>query len=276
MLCIAGLDCRKIRCGFQHPPNFVPVCHFSPQCLKDTCGFRHVANPIPADDGKTISTVHETKRHIQVKGCKNRDLFLCLDMSGSMCGRPLLDVKSAVADIHRTVVKRGDCVELSTFSSEVHAPVLSLGPHDAKNFQSAVRGLRAAGRTALWDAIIAVIDQAAAQSSNEKKRFCEVVLMTDGDNTSSRHSYAEACAKVQKPGCVLKFFIISCGSSPSTRRKLERLCERAHCKLFIEDDVSGMLEAFGKVKRELVTTITTVQTRAKKTTKTAIRRRRLQ
>ena len=112
------------------------------------------------------------------------------------------------------------------------------------------------------------------------KRFVEVVLMTDGnDSSGSDELFEQARARVAKPGCVLKFFLISCGSSASTRQQLERLCAPAHCKLFIEDNVADLRQAFGKVKRELVSVTTTKTARVVQKVvhgvKTQVRRTRL-
>ena len=307
--CHFGFKCNKVGCAFQHPPGFVPMCRNGATCTHLTaphgCSFRHNASeaksrpasskvlpktltsvPRPAKTksqgfgDRKHAVVTKTQSHVETVGCTQRDLFLMLDMSGSMCGAPVRDVQTCTKDIVGSVVRPGDRLELTTFSSSVHAPVLPLAQHDAKAFEHAVDGLRPGGMTALWRAVIAAVDRAAAVYQRGNKRFVEVVLMTDGDDTScSDDVFEEARARVAKPGCVLKFFVVSCGSSASTRQQLERLCAPAHCKLFVEDNVADLRQAFGKVKRELVSVTTTKTARVVQKVvhgvKTQVRRTRL-
>lgn len=207
--------------------------------------------------------------HIEIKGCRNRDLWFVLDVSGSMEGKPLDDVRSSTLDIFGSIVKAKDRVEVCTFGSSVAHP-LPLERKDAKRFRSCMNGLQINGCTALWDAIVTTIDRVAEQKSNQHKRFAEVVVLTDGNDNYSRHSFEDARAKVARPGCVLKLFVIAVGEgvSQTTRNQLRQLCEPINAKLFLESSVSGIIQAFGKVKRELVRTIETVRTVKRHTRRT--------
>jgi Mg-chelatase subunit ChlD len=218
-----------------------------------------------------------TQSYVATVGCTQRDLFLVLDMSGSMSGRGLENLQTCTKDIVSSVVKSGDQLEITTFADVVHPPVLPLAELDTKRFEQVVDALQPSGRTALWQAVITAVER-AGQVHQQGTRFVEVVLMTDGDDTSGSSELFElARARVAKPGIVFKFFVISCGSSESTRQQLVQLCEPAHCKLFIEDNVSGLREAFGKVKRELRSVTLTKTTRLveKVHFKTQVRRKRL-
>ena len=302
--CFFGMGCTKPDCAFQHPRGFKPMCRHGADCKRAStpqgCHFRHVAKATtkakamcrfgaeckrrrtpqgcafrhpghrPWTDKKSV-----TKSHVVTVGCTQRDLFLMLDLSGSMAGGPVRDLQVCATDLVQSLVKKGDRLEMTTFSSRVHAPVLPLAPLDRKAFARAVVGMQAGGMTALWRSVITAVDRAAEVYERKKKRFVEVVLMTDGDDTCDPALFEQARLKVAKPGCVLKFFVVSCGSSPATRRQLEQLCAPAHCKLFMEDDVTKLREAFGKVKRELVSVTTTETARVVRHVKTQVRRKRL-
>ena len=141
----------------------------------------------------------------------------------------------------------------------------------------ALAALNPRGLTALWEAVIHAVDRAAQVYSLQKKRYVEVVIMTDGDHTTGNSDALSeaACRKVAKPGCTLKFFLISCGSSPHTQAKLQQLCSPGHAKLFLEDNVRDLQAVFGKVKRELVAITTTRTTVLQTDVKTKTTRRRL-
>lgn len=311
--CTFLMTCRKIGCPFQHPPGFVKLCTRSLGDCKfgARCRFRHLDNAIPETSPKTNQktpsssrpasafslfktapvanwaggpksgfpkptgrVVAHTETKVRVVGCVNRDLFLMLDMSGSMAGGPVRDVRIVCKDVVSSVMKCGDQLELTTFGTRVETPLLPLADYSAPRLDEALNALRPSGMTALWEAVIQAVDRAAEVYGLHKKRFVEVVVMTDGDANSDA-LFEAACQKVAKPGCVLKFFLISCGSSPDTRAKLARLCGPAHCKLFIEDNVRDLQEAFGKVKRELIAVTTTKTTVLHTDVKTSTVRRRV-
>jgi len=282
--CMFRMNCRKIGCAYQHPPGFVKVCTRSLGDCKfgAQCRFRHLDNAISETRGGDAKTKRgfpkrtetKTETNVRVVGCVNRDLFLMLDMSGSMAGGPVRDVRIVCKDVVSSVMKPGDQLELTTFATRVEAPLLPLADYSAPRLVEALNALRPSGMTALWEAVIQAVDRAAEVYGLHKKRFVEVVVMTDGDANSDA-LFEDACKKVAKPGCVLKFFLISCGSNADTRTKLERLCGPAHCKLFIEDNIRDLQEAFGKVKRELIAVTTTKTTVLHTDVKTKTVRHRL-
>lgn len=209
------------------------------------------ANPRPANKLRT-TVIQRT----EIKGCQHRDLWFVLDTSGSMAGKMLRDVQSSALDIFGSIVDTQDRVEVCAFGSTVSHP-LPLAKKDTAAFQTCMASLKASGQTALWDAIVATIDRVAEQKFNQNKRFEEVVIFTDGDDNKSQHTFLDVVAKVARPGCVLKLFVIAVGSGVSevTREQLAAVCAPAHAKLFLESNASGIIEAFGKVKRELVRTV---------------------
>jgi Mg-chelatase subunit ChlD len=219
--------------------------------------------------------VNVSQRVVPVGGnsCRNRDLFLVLDMSGSMANGGVRDVKIACQDIVDEILRPGDRVELSTFHSVIDPPLLALGRHSAADVKVALNRLTAQGMTSLWEAVINSVNRAAEVYQHGNRRYVEVVLLTDGDDTTRSARFEDACQKVAKPGCTFKFFMISCGSSPNTQQQLRELCKPLHCKLVIEDNVQQLIQAFGKIKMELVTRRVTEETFTKTTTN--VQRRRL-
>jgi uncharacterized protein YegL len=186
-----------------------------------------------------------------------------------MAGKMLRDVQSSALDIFGSIMKTQDRVEVCAFGSTVSQP-LPLANKDTTAFQNCMASLEAHGQTALWDAIITTVDRVAEQKFNQNTRFEEVVIFTDGDDTKSQHTFQDAMDKVARPGCVLKLFVIAVGSGVSqvTREQLAAMCAPAHAKLFLESNASDIIEAFGKVKRELVRTVVQVDTVQHRTTHT--------
>jgi tight adherence protein B len=118
-------------------------------------------------------------------------VMLVVDTSGSMKGEP---IASAVAAALKFVTSLPDEVKVGivTFSDNaklLHAPTL-----DHPKVLGSLGGLKATGETALYDAV----KLAAKQFAGSAQR--NVVLLSDGADTSSRATLNEAVGSVQRAG----------------------------------------------------------------------------
>lgn len=109
---------------------------------------------------------------------KPANLYLVVDVSGSMTGQKLDGVKEALASFIDQVEGGRDQVGLITFSDEVNELEALRHPLDKNSLKSEIRDLHASGSTELYDAVAFAIDkleQAAGQD-----RINAIIAMTDG------------------------------------------------------------------------------------------------
>lgn len=232
---------------------------------------------------KTQTKVVEQQR-VETKAVKTRspplDLRFVIDKSSSMSGQPIEDCKASVNSIF-DALRPSDAVSVKAFNSHPPCPVTPLArKRDIEALgglnAAGLSGLRAHGGTALWDAVCNSIAEVASnkatydkKSSGNKMRRCKVVLLTDGADMHSSSSFAAACEKVAKPGCVVHFILIAVGVDGPTLRQLEKLCEPMHAKLVNVQDATKISDAFHSVKVQLVKEITTTRTVVQKTVHTS-------
>ncbi len=118
------------------------------------------------------------------------DVMLVIDTSGSMKGEP---IASAVASALKFVTSLPDVVKVGivTFSDDaevVHEPTL-----DHPSVLGSLGDLKARGETALYDGIALAADAVVGGEAQHN-----VVLLSDGADTSSNASLAEAIRKAKK------------------------------------------------------------------------------
>lgn len=111
-------------------------------------------------------------------------ISLVIDVSGSMAGRPMDDAKAAAIAFVQTLGEK-DRGALFTFADR---PALVQNfTENKQELIGAVAGLRPAGNTALYDA--AIMAARATTRQTDGRRI--VVVMTDGDDTSSESTLDE-------------------------------------------------------------------------------------
>ncbi len=130
---------------------------------------------------------------------KPANILLVLDTSGSMQDEDRLTRAKAGLRVFFGDVGPQDRVGLLAFNTELH-PLVALGPYatNAGRLRSAVANLIADGGTAFYDAAVRGFD--AVRALKDRDRINAVVLLTDGDDTDSGYTYAEALKQLGSQG----------------------------------------------------------------------------
>ena len=134
-------------------------------------------------------------------------LVLVVDVSGSMEDK--IDGVQDALDHLVKVLKPSDEVALLTFSNDVDV-VIRFGD-DRQKLRRAIQGLRPGGGTALYDGIAAGL-RMAAQGQQRKKAM---LVLTDGNDTSSDLTLSEAAALIRKSETLVYCLGIGHGSRGS-------------------------------------------------------------
>jgi uncharacterized protein YegL len=178
---------------------------------------------------KTIEKIVR-EEHKDVK-CRQH-VVLALDVSGSMSGGKLDEAKRCIMELVKTCLLFGDTLELVTFASTVKTvmpqskyvrevlpqpPATSATPHSSgrrayfsqETLDDTLKALVADGRTALYDAVLLCMHRLEAahsgrsdahESGGFRQRFCQLIVVTDGEDAGSSTSLEEARALLQPSG----------------------------------------------------------------------------
>jgi tight adherence protein B len=119
------------------------------------------------------------------------EVVLALDVSGSMEGEPLAAAVAAARRFMQTV-KPGVDVGLIAFSDR--ARVLQGLTDDRDRLLHALQGVRAAGETALFDAVSEAVSMFSADAQRN------LILLSDGGDTASRMSRGKAISSAVDAG----------------------------------------------------------------------------
>jgi Ca-activated chloride channel family protein len=137
------------------------------------------------EDDRQVNITHFSAERVPVS------LGIVLDTSGSMAGDKILNARAAI-ERFLDQLNPDDEVFLYGFASEVQLL------HDWTTNRAAVsatlRGVRATGGTAMYDAVVEAVPM--AQSGRHRKKA--VVLISDGDDTNSRTGIRDVRAAVRE------------------------------------------------------------------------------
>lgn len=221
--CKHNTGCRKFGCGFAHPPGRPRDCRFGKDCTKQatTCQFLHPKAPSAGalallgrgggggggtkTVAKSISKVESDGSGIGITAvavARQLCVNVLVDTSGSMIGSRITAALSGLSAIH-SMLSPTDLYGVQTFASEVknlHHPMPS-GKVDWAVDQRNVRA-NLGGRTALWDSIlfgIAELKTVLHRSTRQALPVFEQVVVTDGEDTSSKATFDAVRAAVERP-----------------------------------------------------------------------------
>ena len=110
---------------------------------------------------------------------KPANIYLVVDVSGSMQGEKLYGAKDALLSFIDQIEGDRDRVALVSFESDVHE-IQRLGQLDRERLGASIRGLRAGGGTMLYDAVDHAFGKLEQQ--NNPQRINVIVAMTDGQS----------------------------------------------------------------------------------------------
>ena len=130
-----------------------------------------------------------TKRHTNV--------YLVVDVSGSMAGEKLDRTQEALLDFLAQIKGENERVGLITFSSHVYVEeeMDNFGVNRSR-ITSAVSGLEADQYTALLDAVAEAYDR--LQRMDDGERINAIVAMTDGQENDSRITLDMLTRRIEK------------------------------------------------------------------------------
>lgn len=177
-------------------------------------------------------------------------IVLALDASGSVRKDIKLELESARRFVSSTL-RKNDGLSLYQFSEIVS----ELVPFTS-DFQRIARGIRAVhvgAATALYDAIY-LGGEALADRQGRKV----MVIITDGGDTMSRTSYAEAVRAAQQAEAIVYSIIIvpieaSAGRNTGGEHALIQLSKDTGGKHYYADSAASLDAAFQQISRELRT-----------------------
>jgi Ca-activated chloride channel family protein len=154
-----------------------------------------------------IDTWKETKRGV--------DVVVVFDRSGSMGGARLRGAREGLlAFLH--ALRATDRAVLMTFNGQLDPPSAPVAPAE---LAPRVEGIFADGETALYDAILRGRDVAEESAKTDKRHIHAVVVLTDGEDTSSKTKLPELMAKLTpaEQGGGVRIFTIGYGKEASEK-----------------------------------------------------------
>jgi Ca-activated chloride channel homolog len=171
-------------------------------------------------------------------------LGIAIDTSFSMASSLTEAHRAAAGFVKHLVTPRDRCFTLS-FSSR---PVLLMPPvDDAEALGLSLEGIKAYGRTALYDAILASLYYFRAQHGQRA-----LVILTDGADTFSHATWEDALGYARRSGVAI--YTIGLGlkmSERSAKNKLNELAEVTGGWAFFIDKADELASAYGQIEAEL-------------------------
>lgn len=127
---------------------------------------------------------------------QGRDYFFLLDLSSSMVGPKLTEVKRTVLEMHTNKLRDEDRMAIVTFDS---AAFFRLKPRPNGQLQRqgeiapALERFFAKGNTALYDAIWLALEEV-----RDKSRPTTLIVLTDGEDNASAHTLQQVLDEADK------------------------------------------------------------------------------
>ncbi|MBA3442941.1 MAG: VWA domain-containing protein [Pyrinomonadaceae bacterium] len=191
---------------------------------------------------------------------QNQPLYIgvLMDTSSSTAGKLRFEKEAALNFIHTVARLRKDQVAFVTFDDEVR--LLQDFTTRLDLLDKAVNNVKKPGNhTALYDAVWQICDEKMRSIPGRRA----LVVITDGDDTYSRATLANAIDIAQRTETVI--FAISTkagfsGSVPGVEagqvadrgdRDLEKLCEETGGRAFFTGDILALERSFTRVAREM-------------------------
>ncbi len=182
----------------------------------------------------------------------NQPLNLCLlfDASGSV----LIELKTeqeAALEFLKKVIRPVDRVSIYSVSDEVDELIHSSSRTDL--FASALRSIKTGGATSLYDAVFL-----AAESLSPLKGPKVIVIITDGDDTTSEINLESCIRAAQNAGTVVYPLVIqpiknSVGENLAGQHAMIYLAEKTGGKYFAVPSMASLQSSFDDLSAELRT-----------------------
>jgi Ca-activated chloride channel family protein len=168
-----------------------------------------------------------------------------LDHSGSMVKR-IKDAKAAAIEFFRSIIKSGDRAFFAGFAFDARsiAPFVS----DVSLIEAQVNASpEAAGGTALYDAIVTGLYRFRSVQGRKA-----LIIITDGEDTSSRLSYDDMLAYVRASRVPLYFIGIGLGFADiAGTSKMKSLAAETGGVAYFIKDVKQLKETYAELEKDL-------------------------
>ncbi|MBP1632587.1 MAG: putative type secretion system integral rane subunit, partial [Acidobacteria bacterium] len=171
------------------------------------------------------------------------EVLLVVDTSGSMRGAPLDAAKVAAAGFLTALPPTTRTAVMGFGAAPGPAGGFSEDPADAA---ADLGRLQAAGETSLYDAVVAALD--ALDAAGPGRPF--IVLLSDGGDTASRLSLADAVARLQ--GSEVRFYAVELQTEESDPASLQALAEVGAGRVVAAEDPAALAAMYELIASELV------------------------
>ena len=167
-----------------------------------------------------------------------------IDTSGSM-EESLVEAQKAANEFLKDVMTPRDRSFLLNFDNEPQLVVRFTTDRD--RLAQAMAGMRAHGSTALWDAIVYGLFQ--FQGVRGRKAY---VILTDGEDRSSKFPFEAALDYAKKSGVALYFIGLKIpGTQLTVRAKLSKLGRETGGAAYFVSDAMGVARIYAEINEEL-------------------------
>jgi len=178
-------------------------------------------------------------------------IAVLIDTSQSVAPKLKFEQEAAI-NFFQSVLKEKDRAMLVDFDSGVS--LVQDFTNDSNKLAKQIRTLRAAGGTALYDAIYLSCDEKLIRETGRKA----VVILSDGEDMSSKTSFERALEMALRAEATIYaisvsrggFFGVGSGSKEGDR-VLERLTQETGGRVFFPFKVEELEGAFQQISREL-------------------------
>ena len=151
-------------------------------------------NVLAVPDPDVIAAVQASWQYVKKQG----DILMVIDTSGSMAGNKIDQVRDAASKFLDNMPAQNR-VGLTTFSDKVR-PLTAPGMVEnvSQQIKANLAAMNATGNTALYDTLIATLKemQTAAPTDQGEDRIRAIILLSDGQDTSSKASLNEVLTQI--------------------------------------------------------------------------------
>jgi tight adherence protein B len=213
--------------------------------------FRNFASaPVAADIGVTVNGLEVSNLEILPIGQSQVPIgvVLAIDASGSMSGDALAAAKAAAIDFVGRA-STGDQMALITFSDTVS--VISGFTNRPADLVSHIESIEAGGETAFNDAVVQGVRM--FDSGGAVNLIANLVILTDGADTSSTATLAEAVREVESRD--VRVFGIALEGSEFDSAAVQAVSEAGNGLFLATPDPNQLNNLYGSVAREISNTM---------------------
>ncbi|MSV27449.1 MAG: VWA domain-containing protein [Bryobacterales bacterium] len=177
-------------------------------------------------------------------------LAILIDTSNSIRDRFKFEQEAAIEFINSTVRPRQDRAMIVSFDTA--AEMVSDLIDDSEKLAAAVRGLRPGGGTAFYDAIYFACRDKLQQDQPKHKFRRAVIIVSDGDDNSSRVTRDQALEMAQKADTVVYAISTNISRIESNGDKvLKYLTSETGGQAFFPFKVQDLAQSFANIANEL-------------------------